>query len=132
MTKQCVICGKEFEPRYNLVNRQKCCSRECSKKQHKIYSKNYSRTEKERQRQRDWRKEHTKNHTLCRICGKPTVAEYTRNKPHYHEECVVADCVETLRNGNKLSRAQYQRLYVKGYTMQEIYEIAKQNGTKII
>lgn len=126
MTKQCIICGKEFEPRYNLSNRQKCCSRECSKERKKIYCKNYSRTEKGLQRHRDRYKEHTKNHTLCRICGKPTVAEFTRNKPHYHEECVVNDCVETLSNGGKLSRAQYQRLYARGYLMREIYEMAKE------
>ena len=39
-----------------------------------------------------------------------------------HYECVIDDCIKTLRAGEKLSKKQMMRLDTRGYTLTEFKE----------
>ena len=81
MTKQCIICGKEFKPR-NC--KQLCCSKECSKQNTKNhYQKNKTMLVNKQKEYNKIHKEHIKSyqkiynekfkvyHTkICPICNK--------------------------------------------------------------
>lgn len=122
----CKICGALFVPHKNLINRQLCCSSECSiKNRYEINKRWNSNPETIERRHRIYR-ERTKHKTLCKICGKPTVAEDTTHKPQYHTECVVNEAVEIIKAGQKLTETQYNRLYSRGYTMRDIKRIARE------
>ena len=126
MTKKCIICGAEFEPRYNLHKTQKCCSRECGrelrrKNQREFYRNN---TEYYKQKSHAYRLKNFTDSTLCRLCGEPTTpSAATGYKPHYHEECIIEDCLDALRQGRRLTSAQYQRANQRGLTLKELHEI---------
>lgn len=126
MTKKCIICGAEFEPRYNLHKTQKCCSRECGKEHRRKNQREFYRNNAEyyRQHQREQRRRLTVNDTKCRLCGEPTTPSTTTGyKPHYHEECIIEDCLDALRQGRRLTGAQYQRANQRGLTLKELHEI---------
>lgn len=126
MQKICVICGKTFIPRFNMNKRQICCSRECSKMHYRNQARLYQQSEKAKIKHREWYRNYTKNKTLCRICGKPTVAVNTPNKPLYHTECVVNEAIELIKNRCKLTKVQRNRLYLLGYTIADIKEIIRE------
>lgn len=124
MTKKCIICGAEFEPRYNLHKTQKCCSRECSKECTRRWNVDYIRRADVIQKNKERRRRLPINDTKCRLCGEPTTpSAATGYKPHYHEECIIEDCLDTLRQGRRLTSAQYQRANQRGLTLKELHEI---------
>jgi hypothetical protein len=126
MTKKCIICGAEFEPRYNLHKTQKCCSRECGKELRRKNQREFYRnnTEYYKQKSHAYRLKKFADSTLCRLCGEPTTpSAATGYKPHYHEECIIEDCLDALRQGRRLTGAQYQRANQRGLTLKELHEI---------
>lgn len=124
MTKKCIICGAEFEPRYNLHKTQKCCSRECGKEHTRRQNVGYNRRADVIQKNKERRRRLTINDTKCRLCGEPTTpSAATGYKPHYHEECIIEDCLDALRQGRRLTSAQYQRAIQRGLTLKELHEI---------
>lgn len=128
MIKQCMVCGKDFEPRYNLVNRQLCCSKECSKERERLYSaERYAdpvRRENYLERQKELRKQKIKPRK-CIICGEDVIPDgyfHRYNHTKMHDECVFNDCLETLGKGEHLDKTQVQRLAARGYTMKEFIQ----------
>lgn len=121
MTKTCEICGAKFEPRYNLQNWQKCCNKACSKELIRRGAQERRATEKYKQqrRARYWR-EHAER-VKCRICGQiiPPLL-YNGKRPRYHEACVVKDCLNTLRRGERLSKTQTNRAYTRGISVKDL------------
>lgn len=125
MTKKCVVCGAEFEPRYNMIYRQKCCSKPCTV----AYNK---RCKKEKHQSEEWKAEARKKYyaktadkIVCKLCGKPTVAGLSGYRQHFHEHCVVNDAINTVLDSQKLSKAQLGRLYAMGYCAKEIKEMIR-------
>lgn len=125
MKNICTICGKEYEPYYAYGERQKTCSPECRA----IRNQQYHEQNKERHRAlskiRYQKKRLEQNgHVLCRICGKPIYRTFTigEGQPWMHYECVLDDCINTLRSGGKLSHKQLLRLEARGFTKREFIE----------
>lgn len=123
--KNCIICGKEFEPYYALRNKQVTCgSKKCVTQRNIQYTKSYYAIEENNKR----RKLHQRRHgtAYCRICGKKIERNHDLNfrvsNSTMHDECVINDVLETLKKGEKLSSAQVQRIYQRGYTIKELRE----------
>lgn len=114
MTRECMICGKEFETNHGT---KKFCSKECAAINHRQVAK-------------DWYRIHGKVYrkqsngiVLCRICGEPIYRNVgIRSTSIMHDECVFKQCKDVLQAGEKLSTAQIQRLSARGYTQKEFIE----------
>lgn len=127
MIKKCVICGSEFEPRYNLINRQICCSKKCTRQRNlELNNYKYATSEDYRIKRASYQKAKKKAKVhYCKLCGKPIEIEYkvgAVSKKTMHVECIIADCIETLETKGVLTRKQYQRLYAIGYTLKDFIE----------
>lgn len=122
MIKKCVICGRGFTPRYNLEKSQKLCGNPvCVKEYKKKYNKEYNKEYINIQRKKNLYAKKHQYTTKCKICGMPTKYNgITRGRPQYHEECVVLDCLETLKAGKKTTSAQRCRLYARGIEVKEL------------
>lgn len=62
----------------------------------------------------------------CPLCGeavKPSVSGSGYFQAKYHEECVVADIINTVRLGKALTKTQTSRKYRLGLTNKEIKEL---------
>lgn len=118
--KKCAVCGKEIEvanPRYCL------CSEECKRVRAREYQRSYKSIEmhKKYMREKYW-----KNPKIipCKICGKPVPPTFRENRmcrKFYHEQCVLSEAVQAVREGcgwedKRIMRAD--NLY--GYTMSEL------------
>lgn len=122
--KKCVICDAEFTPAMpNNAKRQICCSPECSKEHNRRLAKERQATDKYRKHAKELYKKRSENHTLCRLCGKPTISGPTGWKSHYHDECILDDCAKTIKSGRKLTKTQYNRMYTRGYTLDDLKEV---------
>lgn len=128
MIKKCVMCGKDFEPRYNLAKRQICCSKECSAARGKAYSDARQadpiRWRAYLDREKELRKQRIKPQK-CLLCGKDVIPDGYFHKGHHvklHDECVFEDCLKVLESGMKLNHKQAQRLAARGYTVSEFTE----------
>jgi hypothetical protein len=126
MQKKCIICGKTFIPHKNLINRQLCCSPECSAKNRYEINKRWKNKPENIERRHRIYQERTKDKTVCELCGKPTEAVYTPHRTHYHDECIINEAIEIIKSGNKLTQTQYNRLFLRGYTLKYIAEIMKE------
>lgn len=127
MQKTCIICGKTFIPHKNLINRQLCCSPECSiKNRYEINKRWNSKPETIERRHRKYR-ERTKDSVVCKICGKPTEAVCSSHRQHFHDECIINEAIEIIKSGKKLSASQYNRLFLRGYTLKHIAEIMRES-----
>jgi hypothetical protein len=127
MQKNCIICGAPFVPHKNLKNRQKCCSPECSIKNRYEINKRWNSKPENIERQHRIYQERTKNLVVCKICGKPTEAVYPSHRTHYHDECIINEAIEIIKSGNKLTQTQYNRLFLRGYTLKYITEIMRES-----
>lgn len=121
MEKTCIICGKQFTPVLRHSSVQLTCGPECRK----IYNGERSRI---RQQDPDFlAKKHQyyygTHKTLCLICGKPVNRVFLEGrliaKPRLHDECVYADCRNSLLCGKRLDHVQQLRLASKGYGVKE-------------
>ena len=119
--KICIICGAEFEPRYNLVKTQKCCSLQCSREHYKHYVYDDETRKWYRRKKRRNNRE-----VLCKICGQPTIASESGRKRHYHESCIIQDCINTILQNKFLSKNQLNRIYTLGYATADIRKMAKE------
>lgn len=104
--KTCEICGKQFNP---IKCTQKCCSKPC--------------TDVNRLRLiASWRKKPAEEKNLCKICGKPVehvvYGDY-KFLPQMHDDCVIDDALNSLKNNEILNHIQLQRLYARGYDVAE-------------
>lgn len=126
MQKTCIVCGKSFEPYPTTAYKQICCSKECGRIRRLQRQMEWQKTDIGLQKYREWYRKRTVNKTLCGICGKPTKAEDTTHKSHFHTECVINEAVEVYKAGQILTDAQYLRLYNRGYTMRDIKRIARE------
>jgi hypothetical protein len=126
MQKKCIICGATFVPHKNLINRQLCCSLECSIKNRYEINKRWNNKPENIERRHRIYQERTKNLVVCKICGKPTEAVYSSHRTHYHDECIINEAIEIIKSGNKLTRTQYNRLFLRGYTLKYIAEIMEE------
>jgi len=115
MTKNCKICEKEFETN----NRRKvCCSAKCADINKRIITKQWNELHS-----RDYQRNRKNGCTLCRICGKPIHRDvHKRSTATMHDDCVYKESAEILKAGKKLTDAQVQRLYARGYTIKEFIE----------
>lgn len=128
VVKKCIVCEAEFAPAPNHINRQICCSRECRVKRNRQLDKERSHTETFKKRRQDEYRRHSMDHTKCRLCGEPTTINLsTGYKSHYHDECILDDCAKTLRSEQKPTNAQYNRLYYRGFSMEDVREWMKKN-----
>lgn len=126
MQKTCIICGKTFIPHKNLKNRQKCCSKECSEKNRYEINKRWNNNPETVEKRRAKYKERTKDKTVCKICGKPTEAVHSSYRQHFHDGCIINEAIEIIKSGNKLTPTQYNRLFLRGYTLKYIAEIMRE------
>lgn len=121
--KKCAVCGRLFEPRKNLVNKQMCCSEECRVIYRKEVSREYAASEAHRKKNRE--RQRAKAVTYCRLCGKPIERNYStghKDTSRMHDECVYKDILETLKAGKPLDSKQKSRLEFRGYTLAEFKE----------
>ena len=121
VTKECIICGKEFTPHYNMIDRQKCCSKDC----HRIYNhscvKERYKNNKASALQKAKQYMKAKNKVLCRLCGQPVeTLNSSGYRPRYHEKCIFDDCAKVIKRGEKLSAVQYNRLQARGYRIADV------------
>lgn len=120
--RMCVICGESYIPYNN--GRQKTCSLKCGKALKKQYANRYQKEH----RISSLKYSEMHSNRICKLCGKriePVRLEGMRiPSNHMHEECVISDCVKTLESGERLSGAQYQRAYSRGYSLDELKELA--------
>lgn len=121
MEKICIMCGKPFIPVARHSRVQRTCGPECRKQ----YNNEKSRI---RQQDPEFRVKKLKyyydTHTIhCLICGKPIDRIFIDGKlvakPRLHDECVYANCRNTLLCGKKLDHVQQLRLASKGYGVKE-------------
>ena len=115
--KTCVICGREFEPHYNTVSRQICCSKECLK----VRTKQMTNKEARRERAKmSYRKAH-KDTTVCKICGMPTAfGVRPQGRRRYHESCVLEQAMSKIKWNESFTSAERQRLVSFGYSVKEL------------
>lgn len=121
---KCVICGKMYEPYHCYGERQLTCSQECRKEYARQYAKNNPKQYEYKERYKRMKRIRTNGHVICRICGKPIYRtfELGEGSPWMHYECVINDCIKTLKHGEKLSRKQRLRLDARGYSITEFRE----------
>lgn len=121
MEKTCIICGKQFTPVLRHSTVQVTCGPECRK----IYNNERSRLRQQdpeflAKKQRDYYATHV---IRCLICGKPVNRVFLEgrliSKPRLHDECVYADCRNSLLCGKRLDHVQQLRLAAKGYGVKE-------------
>lgn len=115
---ECILCGKEFNP-YN--SRHIYCSKECCYSETlRKKSEEYYECEDVRRKKKIY--ERKRSTCYCKICNKPIkrVFIHDHEKTQMHDECIIKDCVETLKAGKKLSTCQRQRLYSRSYTIREL------------
>jgi len=118
VTKKCAVCGKDFQPYKN--SKQVTCSRECANKRKRQYQLEYVRGKR--------------TAVFCKFCGKEVEQREVMQGGALlmHEECVIADCLATLKAGQVLSNTQYKRAYVRGYDMRSLREMAGEEDTEYI
>lgn len=119
MIKTCIVCGKEFEAaRHNYV----CCSKECTKYNcqygYRLSSEKYKKVLALRERVRNNRQR------KCRICGKTIEREKVEDELYkqIHEQCIIDDCVKSMKAGKRMTNTQFSRLYSRGYTVRDLKE----------
>lgn len=125
MIKECIVCGKEFEPYYALAKRQMCCSKECSRVHNSIRQKKQYKNDAEYRAKRI-KQCHKYNEThrsikYCKICRKLIEQDYGR-KSQMHYECIIDACVKILSAGETINHLWYNRLQSCGYTIAELKE----------
>ena len=124
MKKICVICGKEYEPHFTKEKTQKTCSKECREVLTNKYNLEYRRRDYVRKRHIAYMRKYNGN-PKCVICGKPIERNYSTGhtaRTRMHEECVYQDIINTLKSGQKLNTAQYQRISSRGYSVKDFIE----------
>lgn len=132
MMKNCIICGKPFEAKQQNY---KLCSDACRQAREiewrKEHKRDYKTDERRRQSMEYYRKR--AKTVLCKICGKPVPpVNYGGriHRKHMHEECVVNEAIQLVKDGTpstdvRLLRA-YNRAYSMGYTVRELKEILRE------
>lgn len=131
ITAKCVICGKSFTPYYCKRNTQITCSKECRVLYNRktALAKYYSDITANREKNRITSRIRRSGICNCTLCGKPIIHSYKPGdiKVRMHKECVIKDCINTLNAGKILTSAQRQRIYARGYTLNEFkVEFAKE------
>ena len=132
--KNCIICGKEIE----VVNPQYClCSDECRKVRGKQLCEKYKNSPEYKEKSRLYcarqleRKHKNPKVIPCKICGEPVSPTFRENKmcrSHYHENCVLSEAMQAIRDGCKISDKRIRRAWnTFGYTMSELIEEMKEN-----
>jgi hypothetical protein len=126
--KQCVICGKDFEPKVHPgAKKQKCCCKECSNINNRKLVDKYQMTHKKEIAEQAKRR---RKPVICKICNKPITRNESGRFPRIHESCIIADCIETMKNHKKLNDLQRSRVYGKGITIAEIKELMREEKEK--
>ena len=121
---KCIICGKMYEPYRCYGERQLTCSPECRKE----YARQYAKTNPKRYEYMEKSKQNARikrnGHVICRICHKPIYRtfEMGEGSPWMHFDCVMSDCVKTIKAGEALSKKQVGRLAARGYSYAEFIE----------
>ena len=120
----CVICGKQYEPYYCYGDRQKTCSKECRKEYARLYARNNPKKYEYMEKMKQRKKERINGHVICKLCGKPVYRTFIlgEGSPQMHYQCVIDDCIATIRPGEKLNRKQIARLEQRGYSKTEFIE----------
>ena len=121
---KCVICGKEFVPYRTYGERQKTCSVECRKVYVRRYQREISRTDEYKKHSADLLRKRRNGSVICRICGKPIYRTFFpgEGSPWMHYECVINDCINTVKEGKPLTHKQLLRLDSRGYSKTEFME----------
>lgn len=108
---KCSECGKEFKQnRYNQLT----CSPECARLRNcRRVKDNFHRYGRPTGPKR------------CTICGK--VIDYEKeNLRHYatmHEECLIGDLLDTVRQGHRLTDKQYNRMAARSLTTKDLIQM---------
>lgn len=126
MIQKCIVCDKEFDAVVRMSGVvQRCCSSECRKEHKRKRAHAYNTDPYNRKKQNLLYKDKTQNRTVCKLCGKPTVATDGRYRSHFHDECLLKDAVETIKSGKKFTSLQYSRLNYRGYSVKDIKDNIK-------
>ena len=110
----CPICGKDVERTSGAV---KYCSEKCRNEGNQMHYE---------LRMKQIKESYVPVQVMCKICGKPVLPErgtlrrYARKQ--IHEECVINDVINTVRNGERISSCQMTRLVTRGLCMEDIRE----------
>lgn len=131
MIKKCVVCGAEF----NAKQSNYCiCSDDCRRiKQQERYAK-YRLNNHERClifAREYWLRR--KKPICCKICGGVVLqhmGEIQMTSKHYHEDCVVREGIQAIKEGAKCSDKRLVRARNRyGYSMAELKEIMDNGST---
>ena len=93
MTKICVICGAEFEPKPNMKDRQKYCSKDCQR-----LSANA------RMRAKRAELSSVGKSTICKICGREYIKEYSMHV-YCSDACKTIGLKQNQKRGNEKAKA---------------------------
>ena len=131
MIKKCVVCGTEF----NAKQSNYCiCSGDCRRiRQQEQYVK-YKLNNRERyliSARESWLR--CKKPICCKICGGVVpqhIGEMRMTSKHYHEDCVVREGIQAIKEGAKCSDKRLVRAHNRyGYTITELKEIMNNEHT---
>lgn len=112
----CLWCGAEFKR--DIRHRQKFCCISCRKQ---FLKNDEAYQEKARiKRHEVWK---YKKKLYCRMCGNVIDRETHDGSSRMHDQCVINDALDTLRNGEVLSKKQISRIFAYGHNITELTEI---------
>lgn len=109
----CVVCGAEYISHHP---KQLCCCKACSKANYKNAPSHTREAKRMQQRRR--------TEVFCKICGKKIYRtmnpDQRASTSRYHVKCTIMDMINTINSGQRYSRAQFQRVSSRGYSVFEV------------
>lgn len=124
MINTCKVCGKQFTARQR---NHTVCSPECRRINTLQNKSRYIKTEKvkkysmelHRKRRREYRRN---NPYCCKICGL-AIDQPFQNRQTMHDECILSEAAEYYSKNQKLNYMHYNRLYSRGYCIEDILDV---------
>lgn len=126
MVKNCVVCGKEFEP---IPPQRKTCSKACSESRHSQKVDEYNLMYYEEIKLRRRKRARAKAKPIyCKICGEVVERILYNGRiiaRKHHEQCVINEAIQAIKE--KKSYRKDSRIIrawnTFGYTVSELKEI---------
>ena len=130
MTNTCLVCGKQFKAKQSNYT---LCSDECRevRRRYRVSLKFNDPEYKESRRRYD--KQYQKSHYVkktfyCKICGK-IIVQSDKERKTMHDECALQKAAEYYnKNGGRLNKMHYCRIYSRGYCIQDVIDRVKDGG----
>lgn len=126
--QKCKICGKEFEARQK---NHTICSPECRQKNNLANGILYRARNRQEMNRKLRRKRREKAVGFpCKFCGKEVKpffdADDRPHRYHWHEECLINECIRAIKNGEKTYGGVLKFASNKGFNKSEILEIMEE------